>query len=167
LNPLLGITEALGSAEDSMRGTVGIPPGPVDIERINADAIETAHALEALISLGDDEATRQVDIAQLGFVDMLTDLNQDIQGYLLLTSGVYAYERTWDQRTQDELYSEIQDEQQTLKRSFNDLLQIAANDPDRVSQIGVAYQDAVTAITHWTPQSDWVWYGATPEEAGP
>jgi hypothetical protein len=108
-----------------------------------------------------------LQLAQLQFADMLTDLNQDIQAYQLLKFGALEVDNTVDKRTHGELATEIGIEKGVLLDKYDELLTQAGDDKEARAALVGLYQTAVDAIKQWEAGDDWVWYGPTYVEEEP
>jgi hypothetical protein len=100
-------------------------------------------------------------IAELRFVDNLTDLNHDIQAYLLIKSAALEISATPEQRSEQDLVAEIELEKATLRADYEQLLELARANRSETQRLIGLYQAAVDAIGNWQVGADWVWYGPT------
>jgi len=142
----------------------GIAPVIADPQTVRQNAVDTArNAAQSL--LGDLGADQSLAFAILAFDDQLRRVEQDIQAYLLLTKLPLLADQTVDQRSADELYNDIKQEQTDLDQAFRGLLAMASDQESARDWITTEYQATVDAVLNWEPAAQWVFYAPTLDAA--
>lgn len=102
------------------------------------------------------------DLAELKLTVALTDLNQDIQAYVLLDRGAFEAEDTVGRRSKEQVLLQIELERRAVKAEWLALQAQAGDERDRLVE---KFQPSIDAVDSWQPGHGWIWYG--PEQPRP
>jgi len=100
-----------------------------------------------------------IQIEEIKFQQMMTDLSLDILAYVLMESNTLEAKDLFGDRTSDQLYEEIKQEQDVVKDKYAELLKLAGNDRPLLDRLTAEYQVAKEVNTNWDKGKSWTWYG--------